>query len=57
MKLNPEGYHIPVLQLEDKVIVEPSEIVDYFGKLAEGAGNWWFEYNSEIICRIVFVLL
>lgn len=39
VKLNPEGYHIPVLQLEEKVIVEPSEIVDYFGKLAEGAGH------------------
>ena len=39
VKLNPEGTHIPVLCCDDKVIVEPSEIIDFISKQAEGAGK------------------
>ena len=40
VKLNPEGSHVPVLCLDDKVIVEPSEIIDHVNKIAEGAGKF-----------------
>ena len=38
VKLNPDGYHIPVLQVDDMTIVEPAEIVDFLSHMAEGAG-------------------
>ena len=39
VKLNPDGYHIPVLQIDDKTIVEPANIVDFLSQMAEGAGT------------------
>lgn len=39
VKLNPDGYHIPVLLFEDRTIVEPSDIIDFISQLSEGAGH------------------
>lgn len=56
VKLNPDGYHIPVLQVEDKTVVEPSDIVDFISQLAEGAGHPLVpSLNSELgkeVCEL-----
>ena len=47
VKLNPDGYHIPVLQVEDKTVVEPSDIVDFISQLAEGAGTRGIQLRNK----------
>lgn len=40
VRLNPDGYHIPVLKHMKKIIVEPTDIVDYISKMTENAGTY-----------------
>ncbi|KAH3824454.1 ganglioside-induced differentiation-associated protein 1-like [Dreissena polymorpha] len=39
VRLNPDGYHTPVLKHGENVIVEPDDIIDYISQITQGAGG------------------
>ncbi|XP_052815285.1 ganglioside-induced differentiation-associated protein 1-like [Mya arenaria] len=39
VRLNPDGYHIPVLKHGEKIVVEPADIIDYISNVTKPAGG------------------
>ena len=53
VRLNPDGYHIPVLKHGERVIVEPADIIDYISDYTKPAGKKTIIFNIYMFFSIL----